>query len=86
MFPTGVIDHQRVPPPFSPGQTRATFEFIDNDGHNLTRLLFYPDGTASSAYIVVTDENDQQALLVLDRLTGMVGLEDSSNRLNGREQ
>jgi prepilin-type N-terminal cleavage/methylation domain-containing protein len=86
MFPTGVIENQGEQPKFPPGQDIATFDFLDSEGHNLTRLLFYPDGTSSSAQIAVTDENEHQTLLILDRLTGMVGLKESSINHNGSER
>ena len=86
MFPTGVVKNRKRQPEFPLGQDIVTFDFLDSEGHKLTRLLFYPDGTSSSAQIAVTDENEHQTVLILDRLTGMLGLKESSTNHNGSKR
>ncbi len=70
---------------FELGQDIASIEFLDLEGSNVSRLLFYPDGTSSAAQITVTDDHQRQVLLRLDRLTGIVRLEEPSTNTTGNE-
>ncbi|MCH2213289.1 MAG: hypothetical protein MK110_18465 [Fuerstiella sp.] len=49
----------------------------DFQGRPLEHLLFYPGGTTSAARIIIQDHQGSTAVLRLDRLTGMVTLEEA---------
>ena len=85
MCPHGAVGSQGEHSAFELGQDIAAIELTDLEGHNVTRLLFSPGGISSAARINITDDHNRRVLLKLDRLTGMVGLEESSTNTKGNE-